>query len=72
VRNIAMWVKEQRQSLRRVLGLKRSRMPGYETFRTVVLAALHIRSETSGFRSDPGSFRRCMRFFGSTGLLGYD
>jgi hypothetical protein len=36
VRGIAAWVKEQRVPLRRALGLKRSRMPGYETLRTVL------------------------------------
>jgi hypothetical protein len=36
VRGIAAWVQEQRRALQRGLGLKRSRMPGYETIRTVL------------------------------------
>jgi hypothetical protein len=36
LRGIAAWVKEQREPLRRALRLKRSRMPGYETIRTVL------------------------------------
>jgi hypothetical protein len=36
VRGIGTWVKEQRRQLSRALGLKRSRMPGYETIRTVL------------------------------------
>jgi len=36
VRGIAAWMKEQRVPLHRALRLKRSRMPGYETIRTVL------------------------------------
>lgn len=36
VRGIARWVKEQRWRVSRALGMKRSRVPGYETIRTVL------------------------------------
>jgi hypothetical protein len=36
VRGIARWVKEQRWRVSRALGLKKQRVPGYETIRTVL------------------------------------
>ena len=36
VRGIARWVKEQRWGVSRALGLKKQRVPGYETLRTVL------------------------------------